>query len=365
MKFILLAFIVAISFFAISSDAHAQLSPAPDVEVQDNRCFRSIIETDDLYCSIRYDLPVQTDPDVVPVSPEEWCQYLFIQTGCTDDPPIPDNPESLEQGVVFVSYYDGCTAAGDCSSATLIDTGRIPRAGTSLAGVYVETGHTVTWQDSDVHACVESSRLLFSVQSQDCQRVIWSTESNTQADQRNDLGDFFVDQLLQLEIINAKGINFYIENNLITAEGKTVALEALNVADRILTVFRTSAAGVITGSFATATAVGALEATIQAQATPPWAGEVGSYIGGDETTGGIVLMFVLGFLAFFGILFIQQRNTPTLRGADMFMLPFAGFVTVTIFLAYTGSIDLSIPIGFGIIMSGLSVVFLYRKVFGN
>lgn len=366
----LIVFVLAV-FFIGAGSGHAsastqnQLSPAPDLESQAANCFRSIIDLDDLYCSVRYDLPVQSDPDVTPVSAEEWCAELFDTSGCTDDPVVPDAPESLEQGKAFVTFYDNCTAGGDCSSADVIDTGRIPRVGTSLAGVYVGTGHSITFGDTDIYGCVESSAFLFSTQTRSCQRVVWSTVSNTILDMREDLGNHFVDQMLQLEIIQAKGVNFYVENNLITSEGKQIVLEALNVADRILDVFRTSAQSVITSDFATATAQSNLQATISASTPVVIGSTVNDLFGGGNRTGGLIATLIGAFAAFIGTYMLQQRVNSNVRGADQMQLPLAALFTVGIGMMYANEIDFNVIAIVGVIFASVSGPLLYRKLFGS
>lgn len=354
--------------FSVSS-INAQLVDAPDVNAETAKCFQSIIETDDLYCALRYNLPVQTDDDVTPTSPEEWCQYLDIKDGCfsatSTDPVLPLFPETIEPGLVFVSFFDNCTSTGDCSSADLIDTGRVPRVGKSLAGVYIETGHTFTFGDSDVYGCIVTSTLLFSNATSDCVKVTWSTAANTQDAQREQLGQFFLDALLNLEILDSLGFNYYVENNKITAEGKELVLEALNVADRILDVFRTSAVSVNDEPFATATALSALQSTVAAQTPIALAEGTGELTGGDSTIGGLIATMFLGGVVFFVIFAYQKRKQASLSGANALIFPLSGFMTVMLWMAYSGQIDLSIIIVIGVIFSAAGIVTIGKKIFGQ
>lgn len=354
----LVAFIV---IFAAPHTASAQLVDAPEVAANSAKCARSIIITDDLYCALRYELPTFETADP-PATPEAWCAYLNYQTGCITDPVDPDNPETIEPGLAYVTLYDGCTVTGDCSSATARDTGRIPRIGHALAGVYLEAGHNVTWGDSDVYLCVESSSVLFATQTSDCLKVTWAIAANDREDQREELGQFFVDELLAIEIVQSRGTNFYVENNLITTDGKTLVIEALNVADRILSVFRTSAPLIITDPFATATAVVPVQSLIDSTVTSiTFGATTASYTGGSASAGGVIFTLICGFIAFIATFRWIQRNSSA-NSIDTIIPAALVFMTVVICGFAMSEVDFSVIAVFIVIMAAPAALYVVRKI---
>lgn len=264
------------------------LDPAPDLTVNSVTCYRSIVQTGDLFCLTRYELPTKTSADV-PVSPEAWCAELVNQAGCTDDPVVPDEPTSLIPDSAFATLYTG---------STLEDQTRVPRIDHGIAGNYLEPGHAVTWGDASVEGCVESSATLYSTQSQSCIPVVWNTADNTQAEQREQLGDDLVSQIRAIESLRSLPLNSLVTNNLITTAGRTLALEALNVVDRIVPgVFQAAAERAVTEGFATPSADTALQASLDATATageiPTAFAQIGSDLGG-LSAGAMATIFFIG-----------------------------------------------------------------------
>jgi len=276
------------------------------IEVHESKCFRSINEADDLYCGIRFNLPTFETLTPPPVTPEAWCQELNDKLGCITDPVDPVAPQSLNPDLVFVTFWKDCLPA-DCSVGTLLDSVTAPRIGHAISGVYMEAGHGVSWEDSTVNGCVEVNPLQFTSASQICMPVLWAVADNDVDDQRNELGVWFLNQLLALEIEHTTGLNFYVQNNRITDAGKTYVLEALNIADRLLGgFFRASSTDSPNSAFATVTATPALQGAIKLTATvlADAYERVGEHIGGGATDaeqkaiGGTVLWLIICAIGF-------------------------------------------------------------------
>ncbi len=233
-KAVLIPLILSLLFLSNLELISASTHTAPNLFVNHASCYRSIYQSDDLYCLVRYSLPVKiTD---IPVSPEAWCAELVNTNGCIATPVDPIEPTSLEQNTVFISLYDNCVA-DDCSSADLAFFGRLPRIGFSIGGIYLSAGHTITWADIDIGLCVEASPTAFGTTTQDCQIVLWNNDANTQLAQRNLLGADLTTQLIAVEVEQAQPANTYIERGLINSNGSVLALEALPGANLILDVF--------------------------------------------------------------------------------------------------------------------------------
>lgn len=357
----LIVFIAISVVLLIGNDREIQAShggpTAPSVTLQENKCFRSINEDDDFYCAVRYTLPVKVTPDPTPITtPEAWCLELHNLTGCTDTPVNPTFPKSLEAQHVFLSYYTDCTPVGDCSSGSLIQTVSIPRVGDSLSGVYVGAGHGVTWEDSTVFGCVHSSVTLFTTPSEDCQQAVWASAANDNDAQLTELGQFFVNQLFSLEIVNNTGLNYFVQNNLITDQGKTIVLEALNIADRLLgDFFRAAATGSQAIVFATATAETVLQQQIDAEAAAAQYDDafetIGDKIGGGATTGGWVVGIVVSIIVFIGVWKTTKEE----------IWPSVAMSSVFWFVVSLGGVPFSVIALYALVMSLMAIVFGIRK----
>lgn len=259
-KAALLALVLSsVYIFLDSGVQRVSAQTAPTLSVNHATCYEGIIDSGDLYCLARYELPNSISDGVS----DAWCAELFIQTGCDGSPAIPTEPTSLPQNTAFISLYEGCTD-GDCSAGTLLTVNRLPRIGFAVGGSYMSAGHTVTFGDSGVALCVEASATVFSTPSIDCRNVNWSGAASTQQAQRADLGQNMVFQVLAVGIQQAKSTNFYIENNLINSVGKPLALEALPGADRFLSVFASGSTAIV---IETAVAASTVQANINSSTT--------------------------------------------------------------------------------------------------
>lgn len=242
-RFFLVSVLIALLTVSAGSSL-AQAQTAPSLEVDHAACYRSIIDADDLFCLARYELPDSISDGVS----DAWCAELVDQDGCALTPAAPTAPTSLPVNSVFLTLYDGCTA-GDCSAGTILNVSRVPRIGFALGGSYVNAGHTITWADTDVHLCVESSEDDYITGAIDCLPVFWNTSENTTEAQREVLGADMVEQIRAIGFLESESTTKYVENNLINATGKTFAVEALEQADRLLDVFSEGATRVAIPGF--------------------------------------------------------------------------------------------------------------------
>ncbi len=329
---------------------------APTVSVAETKCFRSINQLDDMYCMMRYDLPVKTTPDPTPITtPEAWCLELHDRSGCVDTPVNPAFPKSLEPQHVFISYFVNCTLGGDCTAGDILDSVSVPRVGASLGGVYLGTGHGVTHGDQTVFGCVVSSPLVYTVTSLDCQQVVWSFGANDIETQRDEMGQYFIQQLLALEVVQSRGFNFYVQNNRITDAGKTLSIEALNIVDRLIgDFFRAAATESQAIAFATATAETTLQVEIHLTATQQagiWV-VIGEKVGGDaKTTGGWLVIMTFGLLGFWGVWMITKE----------FVFPLITFSSVFWFGVSQDAVPFSVVAVYLLIMGTLAIVFGLQK----
>ena len=355
--FVLLVALMGIMFFntePVKADHGG--TTAPSVHVRETKCFRSINDLGDMYCMMRYELPVKVTPDPTPVAAAEaWCTELHDRAGCTDDPVNPTFPKSIEEQHVFINYYNNCTLLGDCTVGDILGSVSVPRVGASIGGVYLGTGHGVTHGDLTTFGCVESSTLIYVTPSEDCQQVTWSFGANDIETQRNELGSYFIQQLLALERAQNQGLNYYVQNNLITDVGKTISLEALNIADRLMgDFFRAAATESEAIEHATATALTDLQIEIQLTATSSaaiWT-TIGSHVGGDpKTTGGWLVFMTFAIAGFWGTWTITRE----------FIFPTLVFSSVFWFGVTQDAIPFSVIAVYTLIMAVLAVVFGLQK----
>ena len=348
MKTLFLAAILTVISAALwlsSPASAAPTDPSPQLFQSFAGCYRSIIQDDDLFCVNRYQLPVS---DGAAATPEEWCKYLVDQNGCTDSPVNPDSPYSLQSGIAYITMYDG---------ATLLGQADIPRIGYSLGGVYFPAGHLITWGDTNVMSCVESSATYFTTFEQACVPVTWNTAANTQTDQREQLGIDLVAAFRDLETANPLiPVNGYVVNNLINTAGREIALETLNVIDRFLPdTFQTSAVTAITDSYATPTGPLGLQTDVSATAAAfrTSLDGTGASFGMSGDAVGMLLFLVLGALAFAAV----QRLTA---GA----IPLALVTFLTVFLAGVplGAVPVAVASVTILLVFAVGVLFALRRM---
>lgn len=347
-RFVLLAALAATiaSVFTPGSTASAQTDPAPELFNSFVGCYRSLIQTDDLFCITRYQLP--TNDTAEPVAAEAWCQYLLDQDGCIGNPVQPTAPWSLMAGAAFIALYDG---------GVLLGQTQVPRIGYSMGGVYFPAGHGIVWEDPAIEGCVESSATIFTTFEQVCLPVFWNTADNTQEAQRDILGRDLISQFFDLEVQDPLiPPNGYVNNTLISNEGRDIALEMLNVIDRILPdTFRSQSLPAITEGFATPTGDLQLQQDIDATAT--------AFVGALQGTGtsfglsgdavGIGLFTIMGLVAFTATYRFTSNNFP---------MAVVAFLTTMLTGVPIGAVPVTVAAVAGVLIFFVGGFFILKKL---
>lgn len=202
-------------------------------DISNVTCFRNIYETGDLFCGLLYELPVKNNESVLPIStPEAWCAELINTNGCTGDLIEPSEPTSLINNAAFFKIYD---------DTTLLGVNQIPRVGVSVGSVYLTNGHGVTWADANINVCLENNPNIYDNTLDECINVIWNGVADTQAANREALGNWLISAITAIGINESRSFNYYITNGKINTNGLTRALEAVPNATKILgDIFTTS-----------------------------------------------------------------------------------------------------------------------------
>ncbi len=319
---------------------------APALTQNSANCYRSLVQTDDLFCVNSYELPISDT--VTPSVPEAWCDELIDQTGCVGNPADPDTPTSLNPGAAFVSMYE---------STTLLQQLAVPRIGRSLGGIYYGAGHGITWGDSTVTNCVESSTSQFTSSSSSCVSVAWNTADNTEAAQRTQLGTDLRNLFVNLELTDPLvPVGGYVVNNLITASGRIIALETLNVLDRLLPgVFQTESLPGVTTGFTPGTGLQLqtdLEATAVAFKTN--LDSAGTELGIPGDALGLLLFTFLGLFAFWVVKrFAGDGSTP---------LAVVAFLTMMLAGTLVAAVPVSVAAVTGLLLVALAAIYILRKM---
>lgn len=335
---------LTISSLVILPARIASAQTSPEVFNAAASCYRSIVQTDDLFCVNRYYLPASLTS--APVSPESWCQYLADQTGCTGNPPVPESPDSLIVGSAVVNLYD---------SSALVAQVYPPRIGYSIAGIYLPAGHGITWGDTGVESCVES--LGFTTNETSCTGVLWNLAANTEAAQRTQLGDDMLVYLASLEQVdNQVPVAEYVENNKITTAGHTLAIETLNVLDRLIPgYFQTGAVPVIGVGFTPGAGL-PLQSDINATAAAFKSDldSAGTELGIPGDALGILVFTVFGLGAFVAVKrYTDGNNTP---------LAVVGFLTMMLCGTLVGAVPVAVAAVAALLIAAVGVLFILRKM---
>lgn len=322
-RYLLVLGVLVCTLFLFSNPAGA--ATAPSVDAVDARCWRSLVQTGDALCILRYELPQQTTAYPTPVSgtPEGWCFWLTNQVGCGSNPVNPTAPASLQYGTnaawitvcKLSAGQTGCTGTGT-NTGTLYAQAKPPRIWHGLAGAYFSTtgGGGITWADSTVQMCVESTS-DFAPTSQDCSPVSWNGEANTQAAQRSKFASDLKAMLQDLEVKRLVPTNSYVQNNLITAAGRVLSLEAYAYADRIAaSAFQAAAAQAVQTPYS-GTPAGALVLATQIAQTQTAANFLNTSAAGAEwgVSGGFystILWIFMGFVAAAAMFKFSGGNVP-------------------------------------------------------
>ena len=350
------AIIVALAvMFPLASTAHAQ-SPGPTLTANEATCYQNLVETGDLYCQLRYELPTFTTVPPPPATPEAWCAELVDQDGCIADPVEPTNETSLITDAAFVTLYQNCGV--DCTTGTLENQVRVPRINHALGGAYLSPGHAITFGDTTVNQCVESSASLFSPRSQSCIAVVWNIAPSDTTSQRTQYGTDLVAQLRNIETNRNLALNSYVSNNLITSGGRILAIEGLSVSDQIApTRFQAASESSADEAFATPSSTLPLQDSLDtlANATdiPGAFDSLGTIVFGISGGAMGTLFFLLLGLIFFAWLQAKTKN---------FVLPTAGLVTVGMTGLFVRSPTVSVVAVAALAFSLVGAMFILRKV---
>lgn len=341
-----LALALALTTVFSSGIASAQTDPAPDINQSFVACYRSIVQTDDLFCLTRFELP--THLTEAPVAPEAWCALLVDTDGCIADPVDPTNPTSITSGAAYITLYD---------NATLLGQAQVQRIGHTIGGLYFPAGHNITWADGNITGCVQSSDTLFTTTTEDCIPVFWNTSANTTAAQLAKLSGDLVAQMAALEtvdeLIPAGG---YVVSNKITPAGRDIALEALNVMDVILTgAFQSAAVPGITDSFATPETELPLQTSVNATATAVAGGfqGVGTSFGVPAGAVGLGMFTAIG-IAVFAIVYRVTDGNASMSVAAMLTAMLSGTLV--------GAVPISVAAVTAVLLFGVGGIFIARKL---
>lgn len=209
---------------ALAALLPARADAAPATFVNGATAFRNLGTSDnggDLFVLVRGELPLETD-----AGGAAWCAQLTDTTGCELDPPTPAAPESLEYGMAFVRLYTG---------SAISDEERPPRVGHFLAGLYLGSGHGITWGDATAEVCLEADNPPFNPPASTCFAVLWNSAASDQSSQRAELGEVLRTELRNLENALALQVNTLVSNrSLITTEGQVYTRELPLAVERIL-----------------------------------------------------------------------------------------------------------------------------------
>lgn len=357
MRRLALAIIFAVlAVTTVQQTADATGGPAPTLSTNQANCYRNIIESGDLYCLMRYELPTFTTATPPPVSAEAWCAELVDKDGCTSDPVEPTNETSLITSAAFVTLYQNCGV--DCSTGTLESQVRAPRINHALGGAYLAPGHAVTWGDVTVNGCVESSTTLFTTPQRSCVPVTWNVAATDQDSQLAQLGSDLIGNLVSVQSNRNLALFSYVSNNLITSAGRVLSVEALSVMDQLIpSRFQAAITSSQDTAFATPTGSLALQTSLDASAAakdlPGAFDSLGTTVLGISG-GAFATIFFLGL----GIAVFIWMNRKTKE----FVIPSAGFVTVATVGMYVRGPTISVvavaAVGFGLV----GAMFLIGKV---
>lgn len=244
----------ALTFLAGAAGAAPVSQTAPTSEMKSVRCWRTILQADDMLCIGQYNLPQQnltTYPIPTPVTTSSaWCAYLAVQAGCTSTSGAvsPDDPTSLQYGTlsawfticsVSVSQV-GCTGEFENSLATPVTGGtlhsqdRVPRIGAGIAGHYFSPGHGL-WNISPVpKACIEPTGDFSATSTTACQPLTFNGLANNQATQRDQMQKDVLAFIVNVQTARGLAKNAYITGSKINAAGRILALEAYPYMDILI-----------------------------------------------------------------------------------------------------------------------------------
>ncbi len=246
----------------------------PVMELEEGHGFQHVIAEGDLLILIRYELPksawrIDTADVAAHTSSAPFIAYME-EGKCHDDDEanlIDFCYTSLFSGVALHSFYDGPQ-----DTATLQRSRTVPRVSHGISGVYLGTGHGLTFGDATYRTCLEGSATLFSPRTVECEPLIWHDIATSTAHAtlleagRATNGDAFVSIAENLQTAAAGLREQIVVNQLITPTGAIYFKEAYtNIARAAPGAFAVSQP--IAEDIVLATADTAAEDSIQAEAS--------------------------------------------------------------------------------------------------
>lgn len=302
----------------------------PTVTVHEVYAFNSIIEPDDLYILVRYDLP-HTITDGVS---DAWCSELEYQEGCTDTPSVPLQPASLPVGKVSAQYLE--------NSIIQFDNPAIPRISNGLLGLYASSGHGLTWNSTNSQVCLQPAS-SYSPVVNSCKNVSFVGGK----------------EYLKLVLMNPNGIIYNLEKSYgfkrytfnyptgeISPAGEVFVKESFPAITKILPeIFSVTSKSSLSDQTLTSTPVTQNQLTLDAETSGLTAALDGSAQYTFGTSGQTMGLIFIGFMSIF-LGFLTFRTTfngaltsiavmiPILWGVFMSIIPLAVVFTVLALLSF-------------------------------
>ena len=167
------AILIALVLVAITPVSSAFAVAATDVFIYEAYAFRSILEDDDLFIVFRYELPIS----IADATTDAWCLELNDSDGCDATPARPTNPTSLLAGSAIVTIYS------DGYGGTPVELINLKRVDHAIWGLYVDAGHSISWDNGQTEVCIEASTSLYTSPTHECAFPAWASAANVQQDQ--------------------------------------------------------------------------------------------------------------------------------------------------------------------------------------
>ena len=207
----------------------------PSMAISEVHGFQHLIEENDMMILVRYEMPKtewridQADVNAE-TSTEPFVAYME-EADCFENN---ENNlmdlcyRSLLSGIATQTFYDG----DPDGSGSLKANRTLPRVGQGLSGLYLGTGHGLTFGDTSYESCVEGSATVFSPRTVLCQSVLWHSVATTTANPgimaaaREQNAPVLVSIAENLESEAAGKFGAFVVNRRITPMGAIMFIEA-------------------------------------------------------------------------------------------------------------------------------------------
>ena len=230
------AAIMALAILILGIETAEAVVANPTMTLNEALGMQHLIEEGDMLIIVRYELPkndwrVDDDPDIA--------DPFMEKDSCFED----DERDlldlcwtSLLSGVASHTFYDG--DQDGTPAASLVRQRTLPRVGHGISGVYIGTGHSLTFGNTSYETCLEGAAATFSPRTVACTTIVWNTVTDTDGD-----GSFIDDAPAQnaltfQDLANNLGGDLpgraeaVVTNNLITPVGVIFFSEAFSNAVR-------------------------------------------------------------------------------------------------------------------------------------